>query len=481
MKILGIETSCDETAVAILEIQASTFKIVSNVVSSQVQTHAKYGGVVPEVAARKHAENIMPVIIEALKDVLPSQILFTRRKFQRNLGGQAKTWGSKSAFNNTLTGVNPNGVAPVRTRQTTKSAASEINAIAVTQGPGLITSLRVGAEAARTLSCVWNKPLIPINHVIAHIYSNWLTPIREIRNPKSEIRNKSQILNSKFPNINFPALCLVVSGGHTLLVLMKNHGKFEIVGQTLDDAAGECFDKTAKILGLGYPGGPAIARQAEQWKSAQTSVGVSASLRKSKIYNLKSNIQLPRPMLNSNDFNFSFSGLKTAVLYKMRDMKSASCGIGADMSAEVLTKAEGTRRFTASIFINQMAYEIQNAIIDVLVAKTIRAAKKYNAKTIMLGGGVAANKELRKRFQEEIQNLKQPPHSPPVPRQVGEQGEIEGVKKQNLTITNQQLKLFMPETSYCTDNAAMIAIAAYFNPKKISWKDFEPDPNLMIK
>jgi N6-L-threonylcarbamoyladenine synthase len=336
MKIFAIETSCDETAASVLEIKGNNFSILSNIVSSQVKTHAKYGGVVPEVAARKHAENIMPVILESLKFI--------------------------------------------------KNPQKEIDTIAVTQGPGLITSLRVGSEAAKTLAYVWKKPLIAVNHVIAHIYANWLAP--------------------KF-KIEFPALCLVVSGGHTLLILMKNHGNFEIVGQTLDDAAGECFDKTAKILGLGYPGGPAIARRAEQLSTN----------------NYQLTTKLPRPMLNSNDFDFSFSGLKTAVLYKAMKQKKLT-----------------------SDFITQMAYETQNAIVDVLVSKTIRAAKKYNVKTIMLGGGVAANYELRKRFQKEIKNL-------------------------NLSI---------PDISLCTDNAAMIAVAAYFNPKKIKWDKIEPDPNLVI-
>jgi N6-L-threonylcarbamoyladenine synthase len=368
MKILAIETSCDETAASIVEIKNSRLEILSNIVASQIKIHANYGGIVPEIAARKHAENIIPVIDEALRHL-----------------------------------KNPR-----------KSAFSEINAIAVTQGPGLITSLRIGVDAARTLSYAWGKPLIPVNHIIAHIYANWLTtkflPQRRIPRPIGG---------------QFPILCLVVSGGHTMLILMKGHGKFEIIGQTLDDAAGECFDKVAKILKLGYPGGPAIAERAANSKS--------------QIPNSK--IELPRPMINSNDFNFSFSGLKTAVLYKVRNMKSALYGISA---------AGARRSESASTFITQMAYETQNAIVDVLISKTIKAAKKYNVKTIMLGGGVAANKELRKRMEETIKK--------------------ELPKTLYLT----------PEISLCTDNAAMVAAAAYFNPKKIRWDKIEPDPNLQI-
>jgi len=485
MKILAIESSCDETAASVIEIteeqrnketkkhknngfsvsQFLSFSVLSNVVSSQVDIHAKYGGVVPEVAARCHAENIMPVLSEALK--IPLNPPFHK--------------GGEGGF--------------------------KIDAIAVTQGPGLITSLRVGVEAAKTLAYAWRKPLIAVNHVVAHIYANWLTPSPlpsgdlpqgDTSPPppsgrgriKEGVETKIQNLKSKIcpfgtspegrQNIEFPALCLVVSGGHTMLVLMKGHGKFNIIGQTLDDAAGECFDKAAKILGLGYPGGPAIAERARQWKSEARN---SKSETMTKIQNLKSKIYLPRPMINSNDFNFSFSGLKTAVLYKMRDMKSALFGVGAadlsaDLSAvasakeEALAKAEGERGVkTASTLITQMAYETQNAIVDVLVSKTIRAAKKYNVKTLMLGGGVAANKELRKRFQSVI---------PSDSEESRGSGATRASKNQQPTTNNQQLKLYIPDYKFCTDNAAMIAVAAYFNPKYVSWSRLEPDPNLSL-
>ncbi len=402
MKILAIETSCDETAAAVVEFAAAPknektkklknngfsvfrslgFSVLSNVVSSQVKIHAKYGGIVPEVAARKHAENIIPVLDEALKNI--------------------------------------------------KNPQKNIDAIAVTQGPGLITSLRVGVDAARTLSCAWNKPLIRVNHVVAHIYANWLAPKFPISNFPIRADNPTGRIGQ------FPILCLVVSGGHTLLVLMKGHGKFQIIGQTLDDAAGECFDKAAKILGLGYPGGPAIAAAAA--KLPITSDQVESPRRSRDNYQLP--ITLPRPMLNSPDFNFSFSGLKTAVLYKIRDMKPAFSGVGDAESKH------GVK--TASTFITQMAAETQNAIIDVLVSKIIRAAEKYNVKTVMLGGGVTANQELRKKFAESAQ--KKIPDS----------------------------KFYIPDSKYCTDNAAMIAVAAYFNPKKVGWNKIEPDPNLVI-
>jgi len=292
MIILAIETSCDETAVAILEISArggpasgwkgQNFKVLANLVFSQINIHKKYGGVVPEVAARKHLENILPLLEKAL--------------------AQAKV------------------------------TQDDIDLIGVVYGPGLITSLIVGVETAKTLSFVWQKPLIPVNHVKAHILANL------IEGDQGEFRK-----------ILFPALCLVVSGGHTSLVLLKGLNNFKTIGQTRDDAVGEAFDKVAKILGLGYPGGPIIAEKAENAD--------------------KEFFKLPRPMINSKDFDFSFSGLKTAVRTEW-----------------------GKERFRDKEAIRNMCASFQQACIDVLVSKTIAAAKKYNIKTVVLCGGVSANK-----------------------------------------------------------------------------------------
>jgi N6-L-threonylcarbamoyladenine synthase len=351
LTILGIETSCDETSASLLNIKNHKFKIVSNVVFSQVKIHAQYGGIVPEVAARKHAENIVFVL---------------------------------------ETVINPKKIS--------------FDAIAVTNGPGLITSLLVGVEAAKTLAFLTNKPLIPVNHLVAHIYSSF------INNWPLEIKNF------------LPAVCLVVSGGHTELILMKDFEKFEKIGQTLDDAAGECFDKVAKILGLGYPGGPIISEYAKKWKS-QT--------------NSKILINLPRPMINSPDFNFSFSGLKTAVLYKTRQLGD----------------------FKTSQLIPLICHEVEKAIVEVLVEKTIKAVKKFKAKSIILGGGVTANDFLRKSFKTKIKNLKL------------------------------KINLFIPPKKLSTDNAVMVALAGYFKLKKtprkdwlkkFAWRKIEVDPNLEI-
>jgi len=387
--LLGIETSCDETAVAVLEIRNSKLEIRNNIVSSQVKIHAQYGGIVPEVAARKHAENIISVLKAALNP--KSEVCYGK--------------------------TTPRRVNRKQIQNSRFEILNSFKAIAVTNGPGLITSLLVGVETAKTLAFLLKKPLIPVNHLAAHIYANWLTPIRS--NLKSEIHCDQATSQSVNLKQIFPAVCLVVSGGHTELILMKDFEKFKKIGQTLDDAAGECFDKVAKILGLGYPGGPAIAAEA------------------AKIQNSKSEITLPRPMINSSDFNFSFSGLKTAVLYKTRELGDSQ-----------------TRKFIPII-----CNEVQQAIIDVLIEKTLRAAQKYKAKSIVLGGGVAANNELRKQFQLKIKNCKL------------------------------KMDFLVPPKNLCTDNAAMIAAAGYFKlkktpkkdwRKKFDWRKIKVNPNLEV-
>jgi N6-L-threonylcarbamoyladenine synthase len=377
MLILGIETSCDETSLALLEEKKGSLVVKENIVSSQIKIHSEYGGVVPEVAARKHVETIFSILGE-----------FTSNDLRK-----------------------------------------KIDVISVASGPGLITSLLVGAEVARTISYVWRKPLVSVNHVISHIYANWLAPISNL---------KSQISNLK--SIEFPVLCLVVSGGHTELVLMNGHRKFRVIGRTLDDAAGECFDKCAKILGLGYPGGPAIAQEAEKFVIARSDRrerrgnllvsriggGCFAPLRSAR-----NDMCLPRPMINTPDFNFSFSGLKTAVLYKVRDLAETRGGLPIE-------------------FRSWLAFEIQEAITEVSVSKTIKAAKKYKVKTIMLAGGVAANKRLRERLGAAVRV------------------EMPDVRYQ------------MPDIKYCTDNAAMVAAAGYFyakNKKFTPWEKLKVDPN----
>lgn len=361
--VLAIETSCDETAISIIRSKDGKLTVLSNEISSQVKLHAKWGGVVPNLAAREHVKNITPLLELSLK----------------NAGIEAK----------------------------------DVDAIAVTHGPGLIPALMVGTGFAKTLAYLWEKPIIGIHHIEGHIYANW---IREISNSKSQIPNAQEI--------KFPVLCLVVSGGHTQLVSMKDHFEYEIVGQTLDDAAGEAFDKVARILGIGYPGGPTVAARAAKFQDS----------------NDKFQIKLPRPMLNKNNFNFSFSGLKTAVLYETK---------------------KNPALLKDNAYISAICHEFQQAAIDVLVSKTIKAAKQYEPATIMLAGGVSANKELRKQLGEAI--------------------------KKDLPQTDYRI----PEMELTGDNAAMIGAAAALRWQKMSdaqkkkalnnWSALQPDANLKMK
>ena len=332
MKILGIETSCDETAAAVVE---DGRKILTNVVASSVELHQKTGGIIPEVAAREQLKYIIPVVEEAIK-----------------------------------------------------KNHQDIEAIAVTTGPGLIGSLLVGVETAKTLAYAWQKPLIPINHLQAHLYANWLKKGEE---PK------------------FPAIGLVVSGGHTDLVLMKNHQQIKWLGGTRDDAAGECFDKCSRLLGLGYPGGPAIAATAAKYIKHRT----------------ENKVKLPRPMIREDNFDFSFSGLKTAVLNRVKEQENKRVKIN----------------------ISEMAYEIQEAITDVLVAKTKKAAEKYQIKSILLAGGVTANPRLREKITKAFLDY----------------------------------DLFIPQPQLCTDNATFVAACAYFNFHPVSFSKIQADSSLEIE
>lgn len=341
MIILGIETSCDETAMSVINVSVKdNIKVLSNVVSSQVKLHAKYGGVVPNLAAREHVKNIRQVFNLALKE---AEI----KDFQK-----------------------------------------EIDTIAVTRGPGLGPALLVGLTFAKTTAWLYKKPLVGVNHLEGHIYSNWLSeqPMKDI----------------------FPALNLIVSGGHTELVFMKKHSSYKIIGETLDDAIGEAFDKVARLLGLSYPGGPAISKIAEKGNSDKYT--------------------LPRPMAKSKNYDFSYSGLKTAVLYLIRDLK--------------LDKP--SKQIKADI-----ATSFQKAAIDVLIQKTIRAAKEFGVKSIMLSGGVSANVLLRSDL--------------------------------NKAATEFGVKYFQPKLEYTGDNAAMIAVAGYFTylrNKKTDHKSVKMDANL---
>lgn len=385
-KILAIETSCDETAAAVLSVKhitspnpsSSSFakamadlratrgnlqlpkiETLSSVVKSQIKLHSKMGGVVPEVAARAHVKNILPVVKQSLV--------------------------------------------------TCHKSLADINYIAVTTGPGLIPSLLIGVEFARALSLATGKPVIPVNHMMGHLYS--------------PLGSKFQNPNSKIQTI-FPMVSLIVSGGHTMLVLMKNIREYKVLGQTVDDAAGEAFDKVAKLLKLPYPGGPVVSKLAEKGKPDFT---------------------FPRPMIHSKDYNFSFSGLKTAVLYHVQSLVTRNLSLT-------------TKRSICKAF--------EDAVVDVLVTKTMRAVKEFGAKSISLSGGVAANKALRNELnlKSKISRLQSPEPS-------ADGGQV-------------NLKFFVPEQHLCTDNAEMIGIASAFmlhngfKPK--SYKTIKADSNLEL-
>ncbi|MDR0887256.1 MAG: tRNA (adenosine(37)-N6)-threonylcarbamoyltransferase complex transferase subunit TsaD [Candidatus Nomurabacteria bacterium] len=342
MKILGIESSCDETAASVVE---NGSKILTNVVASQIEIHKQFGGVVPEIAARSHLEIINSVINQAVKKV---------------------GWDN-------------------------------IDAIAVTSKPGLIGALMIGTLAARTYALAKNIPLISVHHIKGHIYANFL--------------NQENQKNQQTQNIQFPILALVVSGGHTQIILLKSHTDFQILGSTRDDAIGEVFDKVAKIIGLNYPGGPELSKLAQKYQTE----------------NYTTKIHFPNAILKPNpaklydgQFDFSFSGLKTAVLRQAQKMADVNIDFPSYELAKKLTENQKI----------QIAYNFEQTATDTLVGKMQKAANLTNPKTIMLAGGVAANRVLRAKLQTTFGKTKIPIHIAP------------------------------PE--FCTDNAAMIASAAYF-------------------
>ncbi len=335
MKILGIETSCDETACAVVE---DGRKVLSNVIASQVDIHSKTGGVVPEVAAREHVLKMLPVLDESLKKA-------------------GCDW-------------------------------DDIDALAITKGPGLVSSLIVGTETANVISYLKNKPLIPVHHIVGHIYSNWLV---NLTNDNGVVKKyaRADFSADESDEPLFPIAILTISGGHNEIILMKDHNDFEVLGESRDDAAGEAFDKVARMLGLGYPGGPAISKIAEKGNSEK--------------------FNFPVVLLGKDSFDFSFSGLKTAVLTEVK-------------------KHEGkmTEQLKADL-----AASFEMTVVKTLATKLERVVKKFPDLTeVHLAGGVSANRKLREVIRDYIPG--------------------------NITLRYPQTII------YCTDNAAMIAGAAYF-------------------
>ena len=338
MKVLGIETSCDETAIAVVE---DGRRVLSNVIASQVEMHARYGGVVPEVASRQHVLEMVPVLEEAL-------------------GRAGLDWGG-------------------------------VDAVAVTNGPGLAGALLVGVNTAKALALAAGLPLMGVNHLEGHVYANWLEDV----DPESEC--------------GFPLMCLIASGGHTDLLLMEDHGRYTLLGRTRDDAAGEAFDKAARILGLGFPGGPEVQR------AARDATG---------------EMSLPRAWLRGTD-DFSFSGLKTALLHAAR--REGVYPPQEDVPPDAR-------------LVREMASAFQMSVAEVMAVKTLDAARRFGARGVLLGGGVAANAMLRQVLREKS-----------------------------------TIPVFIPSPRLCTDNGAMIASCAYFRSSRAAdgW-DMDVYPSLRL-
>lgn len=403
MIILSIETSCDETAVSILKAEGGfnnpKFKILGNSLISQIDIHKKYGGVFPTLAKREHSKNLVPLLIESLKEV----------------GMYEREWKAESGK---LKVKNEKEILALLEREPELQKAfveivpnikpPKIDAIAVTYGPGLEPALWVGINFAKALSLIWQKPLIPVNHMEGHLLSV-LTDKRDEREKRKE----------KSIKIKFPVLGVLISGGHTEIVLIKDWLKYKIVGQTRDDAVGEAFDKCARMMGLPYPGGPEISKLAEE----------------ARFKKLPRKYKLPRPMIGSDNSDFSFSGLKTAVLYLIKKIGKLSIS---------------NKRI--------IAREFEDAVVDVLITKTKKALMEEKVKSIILGGGVVANKEIRRAYGETLE--KEFPET----------------------------KLLIPEIKMTTDNAVMIGIAGYFHcikkkPKfsKIRNDKIRADGNLSLQ
>jgi len=439
LTILAIETSCDDTCIALIKASGKKkphFTILSNVVSSQVKIHQKWGGVYPSLAKREHQKMLAPVLMKALSEAEMLRKIRNAKLEIRNPDttnpSDLSTGQANSKFQTVkkilareehlfiklkkfLTKYQRPKIDDSTGSASTLSDNRRVDLIAVTVGPGLEPCLWVGVNFAKALSYLWEIPIIPINHIEAHILANF---VGEVKSQKSKVKSL------------FPAVCLVVSGGHTQLILMKGFGRYKIIGETRDDAAGECFDKVARILGLGYPGGPIIAAKAAQLKT--------------KNHELKT--KLPRPMIHQKNYDFSFSGLKTAVLYKVRQLT---------MDRKQLTENQ----------INALCQETQQAIIDVLIKKTIKAAKEYKAKTIILGGGVTANNELRKQFDYQLKTINYP-----------------SVLLRNAKRAG-KLNFLVPPKNFCTDNAAMVGVTAYYHwsrGKGKNWREITAEANLRI-
>lgn len=424
MKILSIETSCDETAISIIEANfvdqksktSPIFKVLGNALYSQAETHADFGGVFPTLAKREHLKNFTPILISALKDA--SMLV-------------EKTSGEESvtAKVDTETGVDLiDALSFLSEREQDlhdqlldffkKYEAPKIDAIAVTVGPGLEPALWVGINGAKALAYIWQFPIIPTNHMEGHITSVLLGSGTDFE--------QKVCCNEPKQDIRFPAVALLISGGHTELVQANSWGDYKLLGQTRDDAVGEAFDKVARIIGLKYPGGPKISALAKKFRDGEFSK--TDQSRTHKVWDL------PRPMITKKDCDFSFSGLKTSVLYAVRDnTKNIKSGEQEESLATELTEADKA----------SLCAEFEDAVTEVLISKTKRALEESGAKTLIIGGGVSANTYIRESFAKMIDD------------------EFTFENSSTDANQDQSVTLLIPQKDLSTDNSLMIGVAGF--------------------
>jgi len=409
MKLLAIETSCDETAIAIVEAvgdeTSATFQIQGDALLSQIELHRPYGGVFPNLAKREHAKNIIPLTRAALEESgLLHQNTNTVSTEKRNRIASLFTHDQDLAeqFFDFVTEVEP----------------PEIDAIAVTACPGLEPALWVGVNTAKAFSIFWDKPLVAVNHMEGHILSALA---------KTKNNDSTETPTLEISNVELPVLALLISGGHTELTVMRKWLSYELIGETRDDAVGEAFDKVARLLGLPYPGGPEISKLAENVRAstkekedgdlpAKTSDKQNRREQEKDAFVCK----LPRPMIQDQSCDFSFAGLKTATRYLIQDLGEIN---------------DSTK--------SQIALDFENAVADVLLSKTLRGLKETGAKTLVLGGGVSANKHICEVFTKEIAH------------------------------THPEVSLKIPQASLTTDNAIMIALAGFYRASRHEYADTE--------
>jgi N6-L-threonylcarbamoyladenine synthase len=399
MNILAIETSCDETAIAIVEAirndntQDTKFTVLGNTLLSQIDIHKEYGGVFPALAKREHAKNLVPILEATLEE---AELLHEDT--------QVITDEMRTTISELL--AREPGLTESFFDFISECEVPNIDTIAVTTGPGLEPALWVGVNFAKALSLIWSKPLVAVNHMEGHIMAGLA---KEVSYDSRNAPALSSRFDLEISDVEMPVLALLISGGHTELVVMKEWLTYELVGQTRDDAIGEAFDKVARMLSLPYPGGPEISRLAEAFRSDSESMDIVSPY------------ILPRPMINDPHCDFSFSGLKTAVLYLLKK------------NPEITAREK-----------QYLAHEFENAVTEVLLKKTLRALEETGAKTLVIGGGVSANTHIRRFFKHSVDTM-----CPPV-------------------------TLCIPSRELSTDNAVMIALAGFYRAEA---EEFTKNPS----